>query len=198
MRDAWRCVEPLWRQARPLLDREVARVGTAIVRGELDLVLGGLHPASRFERGVLRIRDPEPARFDLAGRPLVLVPMLAGKQALICNLELPDVAWIAYPLPSMNRLPQRPPSSARSAQARASQLASMIGPVRAHLLLALAHPLTMGELAALTRLAPSAITYHCERLTAAGLIQRERWGRKVTVSRTARGTSLIDLLTAPE
>jgi DNA-binding transcriptional ArsR family regulator len=194
IRDTWRCVEPWWKQAQPMLDREVSRVGTALVRGELDLVLDGLHPASRFAGGVLSIRDPEPARFDLAGRPLVLVPMLSGEQALICNLELPDVVWIGYPLRGVNRMlpgaPGAPPP-------RDTLLESMIGPVRAQLLLALSRPATMGELARLTRLAPSAITYHCERLAAAGLVHREKWGRRVSVSRTSRGTELIDLLIPP-
>jgi hypothetical protein len=74
----WTAMRPAWRDARPLLDREVARVGAAAVRGRLDVVLGGIHPSARFEDGVLKIRDPEPARFDLAGRPLVLVPMVSG------------------------------------------------------------------------------------------------------------------------
>jgi hypothetical protein len=103
--EAWRSVEPLWKWAQPLLEDEVRRVGAAAVRGGLDLILDGLHPASQFDHDVLRIRDPEPAGFDLQGRQLVLVPMLSGKQALICNLERPDAVWIAYPLPGVTELP---------------------------------------------------------------------------------------------
>jgi DNA-binding transcriptional ArsR family regulator len=194
MGDAWRCIQPWWRRAQPLLEAEVTRVGTAIVRGDLGLVLDGLHPAGRFEAGVLRIRDPEPARFGLAGRSLVLVPMLSGEQALICNLELPDVAWIGYPLPGLHRTLRQPASPARSPQ---DVLAAMIGPVRAQILLALTRPAGMGELAQLTSLAPSAVTYHCERLATAGLVRREKWGRTVTVSRTGRATELIGLLLSP-
>jgi DNA-binding MarR family transcriptional regulator len=61
------------------------------------------------------------------------------------------------------------------------------------LLSALTRPITMGELAALTRLTPSAITYHCERLSAAGLVRRERSGREVRVTLTPRAEQLTEL-----
>ena len=197
MDEAWRSVEPLWTQARPLLEREVARVGTAVMRGGLDLVLDRLHPGSRFDHQVLRIRDPEPARLSLGGRPLVLVPMLSGRQALICNLERPDVAWIAYPLPGMSDPPpglsdlRRAPG--RTGRPAHERLAAMLGPVRAQILMAVSQPLTMTEIAGRAGLAPSAITYHCERLAAAGLVVREKHGREVRVTRTGRGTDLISI-----
>jgi DNA-binding transcriptional ArsR family regulator len=191
MADAWTCVEPLWKQAQPLLAREVERVGIASVRGQLGVILAGLHPASRFADGVLRIRDPEPGSFRLGGRALVLVPMLSGPDALICNLDRDDAVWIGYPLPGTARLP-----AGASAAHRAGLLASLTGPVRAQLLRAAATPLTMGELASRMRLPPSAITYHCERLAAAGLIERERRGREVRVSLTPVGDTLLDLFSA--
>jgi DNA-binding MarR family transcriptional regulator len=69
----------------------------------------------------------------------------------------------------------------------------LLGPVRAQVLSAVTKPLTMGELALLTRLTPSAITYHCERLGAAGLVRRERQGREVRVTLTPRGERLTEL-----
>ena len=184
----WAAMKPVWREARPLLDREVARVGVAAMRGRLDVVLGGIHPSGRFENGVLKIRDPEPARFDLAGRPLVLVPMVSGGDALICSLDRPDVVWLGYPVPGAGRLFHgRPPLEG------GNTLELVLGPVRAQVLGAVSQPITMGELAALTRLTPSAITYHCERLAAAGLIRRERHGREVRVSLTPRAERLGEL-----
>jgi DNA-binding transcriptional ArsR family regulator len=185
----WRAMRPAWRDARPLLDREVARVGAAAVRGRLDLVLGGIHPSGRFEDGVLKIRDPEPARFELGGRPLVLVPMVSGGDALICSLDRPDAVWLGYPLPGADRLFRGAPPSARG-----NSLELLVGPVRAQVLAALTRPTTMGELATLTRLTPSAITYHCERLGAAGLVRRERHGREVRVVLTPLAERLTELL----
>jgi DNA-binding transcriptional ArsR family regulator len=189
MTDAWAATKPLWRRAGPLLDREVERVGAAVVRGRLDLLLGGLHPHCRFDGGVLTIRDPEPARYELAGRPLVLVPMLSGRDALICSLDRPDAVWLAYPMPGAGRL-----LAGAGPAGRGDSLELLLGPVRARVLAALARPRTMGELAGLTGLAPSAVTYHCRRLTSAGLLERERSGREVRVTRTERAERLADLL----
>jgi DNA-binding transcriptional ArsR family regulator len=186
----WSVMAPRWREADRLLNREVERIGAATVRGNLDVVLGDLHPYSRFEDGVLRIGDPEPARFELAGRPLVLVPMLSGGDALICSLDQPEAVWLGYPLPGVGQLFHATP-----APPRADGLELLLGPVRARLLSALARPRTMGELAGLTGLAPSAITYHCDRLGAVGLVERERRGREVRVTRTSRSERLAELLT---
>ena len=70
MAEAWPSVQPLWARAKPMLEHEVRRVGIAAMRGDLDLILDRLHPASRFDDDVLKIRDPEPGRFDLQARPL--------------------------------------------------------------------------------------------------------------------------------
>jgi hypothetical protein len=188
--EAWRCVQPLWVRARPLLEHEVRRVGIAAMRGGLDLILDQLHPASQFDDDVLTIRDPEPGQFDLRARPLVLVPMLSGRQALICNLERSDAVWIAYPLPGVSQLLDDSPGARR---AEGSPLESVLGAVRAQILLAVERPMIMTELAGLASLAPSAITYQCERMAGAGLVRRERRGREVWVSRTSRGDGLIDL-----
>jgi DNA-binding transcriptional ArsR family regulator len=185
----WTAMRPAWRDAHPLLDREIARVGAAAVRGRLDVVLGGIHPSSRFEDGVLKIRDPEPARFELGGRPLVLVPMVSGRDALICSLDRPDAVWLGYPVPGAERLFRGAPPSSRD-----NSLELLLGPVRAQVLAALTRPTTMGELATLTRLTPSAITYHCERLSAAGLVRRERHGREVHVVLTPLAERLTELL----
>jgi DNA-binding SARP family transcriptional activator len=192
MADAWRSVEPLWLQAQPMLEREVRRVGAAAVRGSLDLILDRLHPASQFDNNVLRIRDPEPASFQLGGRPLVLVPMLSGVQALICNLERTDAVWIAYPLPGVSQLFPFPKITRRAAS---DPLASVMGPMRAQILQAAERPLTMSELARLSRLAPSELTHHCERLATAGLVQPEKRGHEIWLSQTSRARTLIALFT---
>ena len=188
--EAWRSVEPLWKWAQPLLEDEVMRVGAAAVRGGLDLILDGLHPASQFDHDVLRIRDPEPARFDLRGRPLVLVPMLSGERALICNLGRPDAAWIGYPLPGLAELLQR---SGLPRPAPFGRLGAVLGPMRARILVTAERPLTMSDLARRAGVAPSAVTYHCDRLAAAGLVRREKQSRQVWVSQTSLGADLIQL-----
>jgi DNA-binding SARP family transcriptional activator len=193
MTEAWQAVQPLWMQARPLLEREVERVGAAAVRGGLDLILDRLHPASQYGDHVLRIRDPEPASFELGNRPLVLVPMLSGVRALICNLERPDAVWVGYPLPGAAQM-----ASGRAAGLAASDALDVVmGPVRARILLAAERPLTMPELRKISHLAPYAASHHCERLAAAGLIQLEHLGGQTWISQTSRGMKMAALFTGP-
>jgi hypothetical protein len=190
MADAWRAVEPLWSKSKPILEHEVWRVGAAVVRGGLDLLLDRLHPASRFDNHVLRIPDPEPATIDLRDRPLVLVPMLSGVRALICNLERSDAVWIAYPVP---RIGATAACQKTCRPVAGGLLGSVMGPVRAQILLALERPRTISELARLSRRAPSALIHHCERLAAAGLVRREELGEEVWLSRTSRGMGMVAL-----
>jgi hypothetical protein len=55
---------------------------------------------------------------------------------------------------------------------------------------------SMGQLAAALGCSPRVTSYHCDHLEAAGLILRERRGKSVWVSRTARGYELVDMLSA--
>ncbi|MEV8638701.1 winged helix-turn-helix domain-containing protein [Streptosporangium sp. NPDC051023] len=185
--DVWGATGPLWQQARPLLDREIERIGTAVVRGGLDVLLSSLSERIRYGEDGLLIADLEPSRYDLGDRRMVLVPMLAGRDAVIVNLDHPDVVWIAYPVPGADALWRGPDRRA------ADELSALVGPVRAGLLHALGQPTTMSALAAGAGMVPSAITYHCERLVASGLVSRERRGREVWIIRTRRGEELLDL-----
>ena len=118
--------------------------------------------------------------------------MLSGVQALICNLDRTDAVWIAYPLPGVSQLFPFPKISRGAAS---DPLESVMGPIRAQILQAAERPLTMSELVKLSRLAPSELIHHCERLAAAGLVQREKRGDEVWLSQTSRGRSMIALFT---
>jgi DNA-binding transcriptional ArsR family regulator len=186
--EAWSTMRPVWNRARPLFDRELERVGTAVVRGQLDIILGTVHQRSRFEDGTLKIPDPEPARFDLAGRPLVLVPTLSGSDVVICNFDRPDAVWVSYSMPGTERLCHGTLEAIRE-----PSLDLLLGSVRLQIMKALVRPYTMSELAAHTKMAPSAVSYHCDRLKALGLVERQRHGREVRVSRTHRFEYLAEL-----
>jgi DNA-binding transcriptional ArsR family regulator len=189
--DTWTVAEPRWRAAGPLLDREVRRVGTAAVRGGMAALLNSLHPGIHYHDGRFTFWSPcDPSvtlgPFGPVGpRRLALVPMIAGREALICCFESLDVCFIGYPVFQ--------PSSGAPAPV-GSALALVLGPVRAAMLQALRQPLTVSDLAAAVPCAPTTATYHLHQLAAAGLITRERSGPNVRVSRTARGDELVDLL----
>jgi DNA-binding transcriptional ArsR family regulator len=123
---------------------------------------------------------------------LVLVPTVTGGAGRLVGFDLPDVVYLAYPVPGQAGLGER--SVATPANAGADPLGQVLGHARARLLRATTGPVSMGRLAAGLECSPRMITYHCGQLEAAGLVVRERRGQSVWVSRTARGHDLVDLL----
>ena len=184
--DTWAVAEPRWRAAGPLLDCEIRRIGTAAVRGGMAALLNSLHPRISYRDGTFAFAF---CRGDIlrpvGPRRLSLVPMIAGHDALLFSFDQPNVCYIAYPVGQPDPGPQATPASA---------LATILGPVRAAILLALRQPLTVGDLAAAVYCAPTTATYHLHHLAAGGLITREKSAQSVWVSRTARGDELVDLL----
>jgi DNA-binding transcriptional ArsR family regulator len=185
--DAWAVAEPRWRAAGPLLDREIRRIGTAAVRGGMAALLNSLHPRVSYHDGTFTFvcLHRSIIRCPVGPRRLALVPMIAGRDALLISFDQPDVFYIGYPVGQPDAGPQATAESA---------LATILGPVRAAILRALRKPLTVGELAATVHCAPTTATYHLHQLAAASLITRQKYGPSVRVSRTARGDELVDLL----
>jgi DNA-binding transcriptional ArsR family regulator len=185
--DIWGVIEPQWRAAGPMFDREVRRVGIAAVRGGVAAILNNLHPRISYTDGVLTFAFPDDREVILGPRRLVLLPMIAGRDAVFVSFERPEVCYVGYPV--------RQPSQGVHATADGA-LAMILGPVRAAILQALRQPLSVGELAAAVHCAPTTATYHLHQLAAAGMIIREQRGTTVRVSRTLRGSEMVDLLSA--
>jgi DNA-binding transcriptional ArsR family regulator len=185
--DAWTVAEPRWRAAGPLLDREIRRIGTAAVRGGMAALLNSLHPRISYHDGTFTFtcRERSVIFGQVGSRRLALVPMIAGRDALLICFNHPDVLCIGYPVPQPGPDPQATADSA---------LATILGPVRAAILRALHQPLIVSELAAAVHCAPTTATYHLHQLAAASLITRHKSGPSVQVSRTTRGDELVDLL----
>jgi Helix-turn-helix domain len=183
--DVWAAIEPWWRSAGPLFDREVRRVGTAAVRGGLGVLLNNLHPQISYRDATITFAMPSNDVFPLGRRRLALLPMIAGRNMVLVSFECDDVCYIGYPV--------RPPGPGPLTGTNGT-LALILGPVRAAALRALRQPLTVGELAAAVQCAPTTATYHLHQLAKAGLVTREQRGSAVLVSRTARGDELVDLL----
>jgi DNA-binding transcriptional ArsR family regulator len=189
--DTWAVAEPRWQAAGPLLDREIRRVGTAAVRGGMAALLNSLHPGLSYRDGTFSYTPRcDPRRtfgpFGPVGpRRLALLPMIAGRDAVLFSFDRPDICYIGYPLPQ-RRLGA--PAKAESA------LATILGPVRAAILQVLRQPLIVSDVAAAVHCAPTTATYHLHQLAAADLITREKSGPSVWISRTARGDELVDLL----
>lgn len=186
----WSRIRRRWRRCEPLLTREAERVGSAVVRGQLDVLLNSLHPRLSYRDGELLFShrfSPEPER--LGDRRLVLVPLLAGPEGLLVSLDQPDIVYLGYPLPGASGSAAR-----RHRGDDEDMLGTVMGPLRAAALRALGRPLNAGELAAEIGCAPNTVTYHCDQLEAAGLVQRRRVRQSVEITRTLRGDQLVDVL----
>jgi hypothetical protein len=186
--DTWKVAEPRWRAAGPLLDREIRRIGTAAVRGGMAALLNSLHPNISYHEGMFHFKCSRGGDIwldPIGPRSLALVPMIAGRDALLVSVDQPGVCYIAYPVCPPGTGPQATGGSA---------LATILGPLRAAILRALRQPLTVSDVAVAVHCAPTTATYHLHQLAAAGLISREKSGPSVRVSRTNRGDELVDLL----
>ena len=180
-----------WSAAKPLLDAEIHRVGTAAVRGSLDVVLASIHPRARYADGALWLPAIEAGRYLVTARRLVLVPMISGMLSIAHDLDNPDVAWISYPVPGLTSLW----SGDLSRPAPGDELVNLLGPARAAILRATTSHVALGQLADAVAQTPSSASRHTDRLIDAGLLHRRRAGKSVVIARTERGDALMDLYT---
>ncbi|GAA1708029.1 winged helix-turn-helix domain-containing protein [Fodinicola feengrottensis] len=185
-------VAQTWTAAGRLLDKEIDRVGHAVVRGRTDLLLASLHPRARFTDDALWLPAIEGNRYEVRAKRLVLVPMVSGAQSIAHDLEDDETVWIGYPLPALHQLFGADPDRG-AATATLDRLPALMGGVRARLLRAAQQPITIGDLAEVGDWAMSSVSRHCDWLAEAGLIERTRSGRTVLVQRTVLGHELVEL-----
>jgi DNA-binding transcriptional ArsR family regulator len=182
---AWKGFAPIWQQARPVLDREVERVGMATALDAQLELLDGLIDDAAVRDGHWRVTcsfDQGRLRFPHSG--LVLLPLVAGRRTSIFATVNDIIGSVSYPVPGVLALePAEPPPA----------LEALLGVPRTRVLRALAAPTTIGSLAQALRAVPSAATHHVGALEAAGLVERDRRGRHVLVRRTERGEALLAL-----
>jgi DNA-binding transcriptional ArsR family regulator len=189
LRGLWEAFAPVWRRARPLLDRETERVGVATVTGRLDAVLSGLSPRTGLDGTTMLLPDPNPVAVDLGHRPVALVPLVSGSRASVFSIDRDDLVWIGYPVAGLGQLwDEQPPAGSTD------RLALVLGPVRAEILRRAGRLHHMSDVAAELNCSPSTATYHCTQLERAGLIVRDRRGRQVRLRRTTDGDALVDLM----
>jgi hypothetical protein len=190
LRALWTDFQPVWQRAGALIDRETERVGAAVLRGALELVLTRVSPRCRYADGVLYVQDTLASAYVQQERPLVLVPTISGADASVFSFDRPDLVWIGYPLPGLGRLWANAPSPPPAEDA----LTLLLGAARAAILRYAAAGTTMGTIATVAGCSRATATYHCAQLEASGLVLRQRDGSQVRVRRTVRGDELIDLL----
>jgi DNA-binding transcriptional ArsR family regulator len=191
--DACRIFDPIWKEAQWLIEREIARIGVAVVRNSVDLVLNGLDPGIRYAQGHIQYGNTDEKAIALGSRRFVMVPTVSPKHCPVIGFDMPVDAYLAYPVPV--DISKRVRASERERYADSDALEVVLGPLRARLLRSACIPLTMGQLATQLDCSGRTITYHCDWLEEAGLVLRERRGQAVILHRTARGDELVDVLT---
>jgi DNA-binding MarR family transcriptional regulator len=188
---AWKGFGPIWKQCQVALDRELERIAVAsALDAQLELLDGLLAEGTVSDGGwrvACRLHAPSSdiRRVDFPDTGLVLVPLVAGQRASILDLSGATMRRVAYPV--------RSTITARVGQPLSAALEGLLGVPRAQILRALQCPTSIGRLAESLRAVPSAATHHVTALEAAGLVRRERVGRRVLVRRTARGEALLEL-----
>jgi DNA-binding transcriptional ArsR family regulator len=183
---AWKGFGPVWRHAQAALDREVERVGLATALDAQLELLDGLIAGSSVDAGGWTLRCSfASGRMGFPERGLVLMPLVAGDGGSIIDFAGSTIRRVAYPVRSLAELGAEEPPAA--------SLEGLLGVPRARILRALECPMSIGRLAEALRAVPSAATHHVSALEAAGLVLRERSGRRVLVHRTTRGEGLVDL-----
>jgi DNA-binding transcriptional ArsR family regulator len=185
---AWNGFRPIWQQAQTRLTAEAERVAAAMAHtAQLDLV-GELLAHGRVvdDRWELEGCGYGVAPIRVADAGLTLVPLVAGPRASIVQDDASALRGIGYPL-----RPMAPSPSTVTPQP--ASLEALLGIPRTRILRELERPRTTSEIAAALKTVPSVATHHLTALEAAGLVSRQRSGRTVLVTRTARGDALLGL-----
>jgi hypothetical protein len=192
LRAVWDALALLWQEAAPYLQREQERVGLATVTKSLEALFGSLGGHVRYADGAFHLPHACPSHLTTLGqRPIVLVPLASEYATGTYSAERDDVLWLGYPLPG---LPQLISSSTPTAVTDADRLALLLGRARAGILRHAHRRPSLSDTARHVGISVSTASYHCDQLTHAGLLVRQRQGQQVRLHLTDKGNALMDLL----
>jgi DNA-binding transcriptional ArsR family regulator len=182
-------VAPHWPAMRAALDEEVLHRARALAADGPDALLADLHQRVIWERPVLTLVKRVDHAFSAVDRRLLLIPLIFSRGALMCSTDHPEIVAVSYQARGAAALAESRPRTAP-----ADRLAILLGRGRAAVLEALSRPATTAGLAATLGLAPSTVSEHLAALTAAGVVNRRRVGRRVLYALEPAGTALLNLL----
>jgi DNA-binding transcriptional ArsR family regulator len=150
-------------------------------------VFAALHPQVRWddEAGALRVDRPFGADVELAGRGLLLVPVVFAWPQVFAMIDAPWQPTLLYAPRGVANLWGEAPAPDPGA------LGELLGRRRAAILAALAEPATTSALAARLGASPASVSEHLGVLRRAGLVVARRDGRRVLYARSATGDALV-------
>jgi hypothetical protein len=185
LRRAWHAVlADSWPALRRIHDEDVRHRAAHAVRSGFGEILDGLHPALHWDGRTLTMD----AAFELtsdAAPGVVLTPsVFLPRPALWAGV--PGEVLLGYPARGRGRVWAAP-----------SVLGTpVLGERRTALLTDLEVPRSTSELAARHRLSPATVSYHLNRLRAAGLVTSRQAGHSVLYVPTERATALLAAMDA--
>jgi DNA-binding transcriptional ArsR family regulator len=188
-------VAPYWPAMRAALDEEVLHRARALAADGPDALLSDLHERVRWERPILTLVKSLEQAFSAVNQRLLLIPLIFSRGALMCSTDHPRVVTVSYQARGAAVLADGPDAAGRGDTAD-DRLALLIGRGRAVVLQALSRPATTAGLAATLGLAPSTVSEHLAALSAAGVVNRRRAGRRVLYDLEPAGSALVRLLAA--
>ena len=177
-----------WPQLRAVLECEMLGRARELALSGPTAVLEELHPSVRWRRPVIELYKDKNYEMHLAGRPLVLIPLVFARGVLMGVSEGQRAVALGYQARGTSAL------WAPSEVGDDARLDLLLGHGRATVLRALDRPATTTELARRLSYAPSTVSAHLDVLSRAGLVDRHRVRRSVFYGLNETGTSLVALL----
>ena len=186
-------IAPWWPAMRAALDEEVLHRARALATDGPDALLADLHERIRWEKPMLTLVKPLEQSFQAFDKRLLLVPLIFSRGALTCSTDDPDVVAVSYQARGAALLAGGAPEPLRDTD----RLVILVGRGRAAVLRALTVPASTAGLSRDLGLAPSTVSEHLTALTAAGVVNRRRAGRRVLYGLEPAGVALVTLLGEP-
>ena len=178
-----RILEPSWPSIRELLERDIAHRTRRLGEGGLARLFDDLSPLVSLHGRRLRVHQRSEAVVELGPTGLLLTP-----SAFIA----PRIG--SMPRPPMLLYPARGTAAlldGAQEDGRRPELARLIGPTRAEILLSLGDPTSTTSLSRRLRRSPGNVADHLSVLHQAGLVSRRRAGRSVLYTRTALAQAML-------
>jgi DNA-binding transcriptional ArsR family regulator len=176
---------PYWPRMRGVLEADMLYRARQFTRGGARLLFADLHPAVRWQAGVLRLDVAGiDYRADVTGRGLCLMPCLFVRSTAP-PISAHEPPALAYPARGIATLWENAPPTGGDA------LIALIGRRKAALLGCLDRPASTTDLADRLGVTPGAVSQQLAVLHDAGLVTRARVGRVVLYALTDLGTRLL-------
>jgi DNA-binding transcriptional ArsR family regulator len=184
-----RLIAPHWERIRSVLDADIAyRASGLLASGGARDLLNDLHPELRWTDGALTVnlkRDQRTDRKVIPGEEgLILLPSVFVWPLVMMKGRTTTQITVRYPARAAATVWETEPGSLAATEA-------LLGAPRARLLSLLRAPATPGQLARQLDVTPSAVSQHLAVLYRAGLVDRQRTGRRVLYSASDLGLTLL-------